>query len=348
MGISRDTNEHKQVESAWYWAALIENYDEAIMSVALDGIIVSWNKSAERVYGYTASEIIGRPASVLFPPEHEPKFPEILGRLRRGECIKNEETTRRRKDGSMVDTLATVLPIKNPAKEVVGILVIYHDITLRKRLEAKLLEISADERRRLGHDIHDGLGQYLMGIALKAKILEQNLTKEKSAEAWRAKELCGLVNTAITQTRNLAHGLDPIHVEANGLVGALRNLAAQTRAFFQVECAFVCPWKHLEVDAKTGIALYRITQEAIHNAIRHGKARQINVDLAADDAQLCLKISDNGKGFSPGSKSNLGMGLHIMQFRAKSIGGHLTVESQPNKGARVECTAPPKSWSVKE
>ena len=125
MGISRDTDEHKRVESAWYWAALIENYDEAIMSVALDDIIVSWNKSAERVYGYTASEIIGRPASVLFPPEHEPQFPEILGRLRRGECIKNEETTRRRKDGSMVDTLATVLPIKNPAKEVVGLMVIY-------------------------------------------------------------------------------------------------------------------------------------------------------------------------------------------------------------------------------
>jgi signal transduction histidine kinase len=248
----------------------------------------------------------------------------------------------------MVDTLATAIPVGNPANEVVGILIIHHDITMRKRLESKLLEISADERRRLGHDIHDGLGQYLMGIALKAKMLEETLTREKSAAVSRAKELVGLVNTAITQTRNLAHGLDPIYVEANGLVGALRNLAAQTREFFQVECAFVCAWKHLEVDTQTGIAFYRITQEAIHNAIRHGKARQINVELAADDTQLCLKISDNGKGFSPDSKSNLGMGLHIMQYRAKSIGGHLTVESQPNKGARVECTAPPKSWSVKE
>ena len=116
MGISRDTNELKQVEGAWHRAALIENYDERIMSVTLDGIVVGWNKCAERVYGYTASEIIGRPASVLFPPDYEPQFPEILGRLRRGECIKNEETTRRRKDGSMVDTLATLFRSKIPRR----------------------------------------------------------------------------------------------------------------------------------------------------------------------------------------------------------------------------------------
>jgi len=248
----------------------------------------------------------------------------------------------------LINVLLTASPIKHLTSEVTGASVITRDITLRKRLEEKLLEISADERRRLGHDLHDGLGQFLLGIALKTKILEETLTKGKSAEAWRAKEVVGLVNTAIAQIRNLAHGLDPIHVEANGLVAALRNLAAQTRELFQVECAFACQREHLDVNAQTGIAFYRIAQEAIHNAIRHGQARQINVELAVDGMRLCLKIFDNGKGFSPDSKSYSGMGLHIMQFRANSIGGHLTVESQPNKGARIECTVPANLWLLKE
>ncbi len=129
---------------------------------------------------------------------------------------------------------------------------------------------------------HDGLGQFLLGIALKTKMLEEALNKGKSAETWRAREIVGLVNTAIAQTRNLAHGLDPIHVEANGLVAALRNLAAQTQALFQVECAFACHREHLDVYAQTGIAFYRIAQEAIQNAIRHGQARQISLELAVE------------------------------------------------------------------
>ena len=178
-------------------------------------------------------------------------------------------------------------------------------------------------------------------------MLEEALTRGKSEEAARAREIVGLMNTAIAQTRNLAHGLDPIHVEANGLVAALRNLAAQTRELFQVECAFACKREHLDVNTQTGIVFYRITQEAIHNAIRHGQARQITVELAVDDAQLCLKITDKGKGFSPDSQSGSGMGLHIMQFRASSIGGQLTIGSQPDKGTRIECAVPTKLWSVK-
>jgi len=348
MGVSRDKLDRNQIEGRLReLAAIVENSDDAIISSTLDGTIVSWNEAAERIYGYAAEEAIGRSGSMLVPPDREKELPEILERIRRGEWTKNLETTRRRKDGTLINVLLTVSPIRHLMGRDTGALVIARDITLRKRLEEKLLEIGADERRRLGHDLHDGLGQFLLGIALKTKMLEETLTKGKSAEAWRAKEVVGLVNTAIAQTRNLAHGLDPIHVEANGLVAALRNLAAQTRDLFQVECAFACKREHLDVNTQTGIAFYRITQEAIHNAIRHGQARQINLELAVDDAHLYLKIFDNGKGFSPDSKSGSGMGLHIMQFRANSIGGHLTVESQPNKGARIECAIPTNLWSVK-
>jgi two-component system, LuxR family, sensor kinase FixL len=347
MGISRNKSDRDQIEGRLReLAAIVENSDDAIISSTLDGIIVSWNEAAERIYGYTAQEAIGHSASMLVPADRENEMLETLIRIRRGEWTKNLETTRRRKDGTLINVLLTVSPIRHLIGEDTGALVIARDITLRKRLEEKLLEIGTDERRRLGHDLHDGLGQFLLGIALKAKMLEEALTKGKSAEAWRAKEVVELVNRAIAQTRNLAHGLDPIHVEANGLVAALRNLAAQTRELFQVECAFDCKPERLDVNTQTGIAFYRITQEAIHNAIRHGQARQINVELAVDGTQLNLRVSDNGKGFSPDAKSCSGMGLHIMQFRANSIGGHLTVKSQPNKGARIECTVPTKLWLV--
>jgi two-component system, LuxR family, sensor kinase FixL len=350
MDVSRDKSNHHRIEGRLQeLAAIVESSDDAIISSTLDGTIVSWNAAAERIYGYSAQEAIGRSAMMLMPPEHEGELTEILDRIRRGESTKNLETTRRRKDGALVNVLLSVSPISHLPDLDTGALVIARDITLRRRLEEKLLEIGADERRRLGHDLHDGLGQFLLGIALKTKMLEEALNKGKSAEAWRVREIVGLMNTAIAQTRNLAHGLDPIHVEANGLVAALRNLAAQTGALFQVECTFACQREHLDVNAQTGIAFYRIAQEAIQNAIRHGQAHQISLELAVNDAQLCLMITDYGKGFSPVAQSRSGMGLHIMQFRASSIGGHLTVESQMNqgRGTQIKCTVPAKLWSVK-
>lgn len=349
MGISRDKSNLVRVEGrSRELAAIVENSDDAIISSTLDGIIISWNAAAERIYGYSAQEAIGHSASMLMPPEREQELTEILERIRRGEWTRNLETTRLRKDGSLVNVVLTVSPINHRTGRDTGALVIARDITLRRRLEEKLLEIGADERRRLGHDLHDGLGQFLLGIALKTKMLEEVLNKEKSSAAWRAKEVVNLVNTAIAQTRNLAHGLDPIHVEANGLVAALRNLATQTRELFQVECVFACKHDHLNVNNQTGIAFYRIAQEAIQNAVRHGQARQINLELGADQAQLRLKIVDDGKGFSPDARTRSGMGLHIMRFRASSIGGHLTVESQPSmsRGVRIECAVPAKLWSV--
>src|SRR5258708_3829448 len=130
-----------------------------------------------------------------------------------------------------------------------------HDITEFKRMEKELLEISANERRRFGHELHDGLGQYLAGVALKTKTLEEILEAEGSGQTRKAKALVALVNDAIRQTRSLAHGLDPVHVEANGLVAALEKLAAQTEDLFHVKCGFVCEQERLAVNVPTGLAL---------------------------------------------------------------------------------------------
>jgi signal transduction histidine kinase len=214
------------------------------------------------------------------------------------------------------------------------------DITERKRLEAEVLEISANERRRLGHELHDGLGQYLTGVALKTKALEEELAAEGSKQIRRAKELVALMSRAISQSRTLAHGMDPVHVEANGVVAALENLAAQAQDMFGIQCAFACRQERLAVSPQTAIALYRITQEAIHNAITHGQPQRIQVELALEGEQLRLRIQDDGKGFALDGKPKGGMGLRIMQYRAGSIGGNLNVRSRLGSGTQIECLVP--------
>jgi len=203
-----------------------------------------------------------------------------------------------------------------------------------------VLEISASERRRIGHELHDGLGQYLAGIAFRAKALEQGLAAEASPRSGEAKELATLMSNAIRQTRSLARGLDPIEVETSGLVASLQSLAAETNYFFNVNCRFRSEDSEVRIPAPTGLALYRIAQEAIHNAITHGQAREIRMELTCDAGCLRLRLQDDGTGFELERASRDGMGLRVMEYRARSIGAHLAIRSQPGQGTEISCQMP--------
>jgi PAS domain S-box-containing protein len=341
QGRERDITELKRADAARReLAAIVENSGSAIVSASLEGLVVSWNKAAERLFGYAANEIIGQPVWSLYPPSATNVFRETLPALLEGGRIDGYETVRVRKDGSLVEVALTVSPVRDVARNITGISAIVEDITERKLLEKELLEISAKERRALGHELHDGLGQYMAGIALKTKALEEDLAAEGSALQHKAKQLVRLMNDAIHQTRGLAQGLDPVHVEANGLVAALRNLAAQTEDLFRVTCEFNCLQERMELNAATGLAFYRISQEAIHNAVKHGRARRLELDLRLDETSLCLKIRDDGSGFHTSAKAVSGLGLRTMRYRANSIGGTLRVDSEPERGTQIECVVP--------
>jgi signal transduction histidine kinase len=220
------------------------------------------------------------------------------------------------------------------------VLAIVRDVSERKRLEQEILEISNREQRRIGYDLHDGLGQYLAGVAFKAKLLEDSLHSEKSPHLAEAQEVVRLVNNAIGQTRRLAQGCDPIAIAANDLGSALQRLADDTQKLFNVTCRTKCDPSMQTVDKLWASHLYRIAQEAISNAIKHGQARRIELELAVQSDQLCLTIRDDGKGFGPLGKADSGMGLRIIQYRAQSIGGTALIQSQPNHGAEVRCIVP--------
>ncbi len=340
-GTVRDITERKVVTSALReLAAIVENSSDGIISATLDQRIVSWNKSAERMIGYCAEEVMGQFISLLAPPEGAAELQQILSDLAAGKTVESFETVLRRKDGSRICVFLSVSPILDATGKVTGASAIARDITERKRLENEIAGISASERRRLSHELHDGLGQYLAGLAFRAKALEQTLAAAGLPYAQEAKDIVALISNAMAQTRSLARGLDPIGIETIGLVAALQILAAETEAIFNLTCRFQYTDTTLSLDAQKALALYRIVQEAIHNAITHGEARQITIELAMDTECLCLRVQDDGTGFAAGTGNLTGMGLRVMQYRARSIEARLEINSQINHGTEIRCLLP--------
>jgi PAS domain S-box-containing protein len=210
------------------------------------------------------------------------------------------------------------------------------EISERRRLEKEIIHVAENEQKRIGQELHDGLGQHLTGIAFLGKALEQKLAAQALPERYDAAEIVQLINLSISRTRALARGLFPVELEANGLMAALEQLAANTQTLYGVDCAFQCGEPVLVYDNVVAINLYRIAQEAVLNAVRHGQAGYILIGLEKTAGGTLLKVSDDGVGYDPEvwEKSD-GMGLHIMRYRARMLGSSLEIEKNAGHGSVV-------------
>jgi two-component system sensor kinase FixL len=313
---------------------------EGIITIDERGIVESLNPAAEKLFGWRADEVIGRNVSVLMPsPYREEHDGYVANYVRTGRAKIigiGREVVGQRKDG-------TVFPMDLSVGEVrlaqgrlfTGIV---RDITERKRLEKEILEISDREQRRIGQDLHDDLCQNLAGIELMSEVLEEKLSAKSQPESAQAARIAEHVQRAIEQTRMLARGLSPLEMESTGLMAAFSELASNTEQLFRVRCIFEAPSPVMIEDAAAATHLYRIAQEAINNAIKHGKASEITISLNAERGQITLSITDNGAGFSPPKKESGGMGLRIMKYRAGIIGASLEVRRANGKGTIVRCS----------
>jgi signal transduction histidine kinase len=207
----------------------------------------------------------------------------------------------------------------------------------RERIERELLEISEREQRRIGRDLHDSLGQHLTGVALAGQVLEEKLTTRGLPEAADANKVIELVEEGIALSRKLAKGLHPVEMEADGLMQALEELAAISSDLFKVSCRFECDSPVLIRDTATSGHLYRITQEAISNAVKHGKARNISIQLEALDDGIILRVKDDGTGLPGSLPATAGMGLRIMAHRASIIGTTFQARRDDSGGTMVSC-----------
>jgi len=207
----------------------------------------------------------------------------------------------------------------------------------RRQLEEELLDISGREQQRIGQDLHDGICQELAGLHFMAGLIARELPENLGAQG-KIGEITQYLRTTIEHARMLARGLSPVQLESNGLMSALEELASTTEQLFKIRCRFDCEQPVLIQDNAIATHLYRIAQEAIHNAIKHGHATNVSITLESSGDRPALTILDDGAGLPAESSSIQGMGLRIMSYRAGMIGGRLSVGRARGKGTKVVCT----------
>jgi len=215
----------------------------------------------------------------------------------------------------------------------------------RQRLEREILQVSEREQRRIGHELHDGLCQHFTATALAGQVLTERLGAKALAEAGDAGKIVQMVEEGIDLARSLARGLYPVEMEAEGLMSAFQEFAETITRGARILCVFECDSPVLIHDDVAATHLYRIAQEAVRNALHHGKARRIDINLLERDGVVRLTVEDDGIGLPEASASGTGLGLRIMAHRAAMIGGTISVEPAPAGGTMVTCSFPNRPTS---
>jgi PAS domain S-box-containing protein len=347
-GAAMDITKRKRAETERsFLASIVESSEDAIFVRTLEGTIITWNAGAERMFGYSAPEIVERSVSMLVPTDRAGEVSQINMRIKAGERMDHYETIRLTKDGSRIYVSLTNSPMRGAEGEVSGVSTIARDITKRKHLELEMLEINETLQRRVGRDLHDGLSQQLRGIAYLSHVLEQTLAGKSQAEAREAARINELLAQAISEARGLARGLAPLRLDADGLMSALKELAAGTKSIYGITCGFACPQPVLISDRPTAIHLYRIVQEAVQNAIKHGKPTSVVIDLTKAADIIRLEVSDDGRGLPKDFMSRGGMGLKIMDYRCKTIGAVLDFRRPASGGTVLSCSLPAMRWNTR-
>ncbi len=221
---------------------------------------------------------------------------------------------------------------------VIGVL---HDITEQRVLEREILKAGERERKRVGRDLHDGLGQLLTGVGFLSKTLAQTLETRKDELAGEASEITELVEEAIDHTRSLSKLLLPVELEENGLEAALQRLRSHVEGVYGIACKLKTGSYEPIQDAEIALHMYRVAQEAVHNAVRHGKPDRVEVTLSTRRGRTVLTVVDDGVGLPTGiEQRGGGLGLRTMRYRAQTIGAVLSIGRRRGRGTRVVCELP--------
>jgi PAS domain S-box-containing protein len=299
------------------------------------------NEELASINGLPAAAHIGRTVAEVVPEvwvHVEASYRQVI---ERGEPVIEIEVASKTSanPGEMRHWLVSYYPVRLEGK-IAGIGLIVIEITERKRLEQEVLEISGREQRRIGQDLHDDVCQWLAGIQLLSSALAKDLAEASPSNAARAVKIAENMGHVLSRARMLARGLTPTVIDAEGLGGALHELAASTEEIFHIRC-FYDDGAALEVRGKTAaLHLYRIAQEAISNAVRHGMASEVRISLEPNEDRLLMLIRDNGKSIKLPLAQTSGMGLPTMRYRAGMIGATLEIRPVANGGTEVACSFP--------
>jgi PAS domain S-box-containing protein len=344
-GIAFDITELKRTEEALQEernvaSAILDSVGTLVVVLDPSLRIVRFNRVCEETTGYSFADVRSRFIwDLMTLPEQAELFRNALQEVHDGRTVQDFEVAWESRGGErrLISWSLTALRGAKGAPQF--FIAAGTDITVRKRLETAVMEVSGREQRRIGQDLHDGLGQLLTGIAFMSKVQEERLAEKCAPEAAEASKIVRLVNEAIHKARELSRGLMPGLAKPNGLMSSLEQMAHEVEEVFGVSCRFYSNEPLLIRDPTVASHLYHIAQEAVSNAIKHGKAGQIEIDLRNRLASGVLTVRDTGCGIAPGPAEQAGMGLDIMKHRAKMIGGTLAIASN-ERGTTVTCRFP--------
>jgi PAS domain S-box-containing protein len=332
--------------------ALIDSSPVALVEFGPDTRIRLWNPAAERIFGWSREEIIGRGGLPLSPPGRRAESEELLARVIAGESLNDIETVRRRKDGTLVDVSIAAAPVRDGSGRVIGSMVTYTDITERKAQEAEVHRLNAElhdrleelaasrarivtagdiARRRLERNLHDGAQQRLVTLSLSLRVALAKLDSDPKGARAALVDAGEELGTALEELRELARGLHPAVLSERGLGAAVEALAS--RAPLPVEIDIPAQRLPEQVEA----AAYYLIAEALTNVAKYARASSMRIGVVASDEVVVVKVSDDGVG---GADAASGSGLRGLADRVEALGGSLEVVSPAGVGTSLRAEIP--------
>jgi PAS domain S-box-containing protein len=324
-------------------ARMIESMLEGVALIDANHDIMITNPAFDALFGFERGMLIGWPLSQLASTA---SFnPDLLDIAKQGHGPWPLEFDARRRGNARINVSGALSRLRDAQGE--HYLLSLQDVTERKQLERAMLEAVSREQYRIGNDLHDGLGQELTGIALMLRCLAGRLAIEHKQVLPDIEGITQLVNNAVESTRSLARGLSPVNLERGGLRDALAGLTMHARTIYGIKVLFANRMDNsIQLNADIANHLYRIAQEAVTNAVKHGKAKMVRMQLNCARRRIRLTITDDGCGMSRNAYATNGLGLRIMRYRARMASGDLRYESVQPSGTRVVCECPIDQQSV--
>ena len=319
---------------------MVENAADAIVTIDEMGNIHSVNPATGRMFGYAVAELIGQNVKILMPPPYEASHDGYLARYRQTRENRiigiGREVQGRHKDGTVFPVdLAVSAYVDQGQHMFSGVL---RDLSARKALEREVLEAATLEQQRIGQELHDTSGQELTALGLLAESLVAGLKDQSPNLSRIATKMADGLQRVLGQVRTFARGLIRVELDAQGLMVALAELAAETSELHVVTCAFDCEQPVHLANNQTATQLYFIAREAVTNALKHSNARNITITLESEERSVTLRVRDDGVGLPRSPTHDSGSGLKLMNYRAGLINAHLAIVPAEPHGTTVICT----------
>lgn len=350
---------HSEAQSLM--ASIVESSEDGIIGQSLDGSIVSWNRGAERVLGYSAQEIRGKSISIIIPPDRDDELAGIIEKIKKGEHINNHETVRLNNKGERIDVSVTISPIRSDSGGIIGASAIIRDISARKiaqeelrksneqlrDLYRRLQSAREEERTRIAREIHDEFGQTLTALKIDLAWIKKRLLKEQTAVDQKIESMSKTIGMAMNSIKKLSSDLRPGILDDFGLVAAIEWQAEEFELRTGKKCELVLDFDSSEINENISTAVFRILQETLTNIMRHAGANNVKLKLEEENGELVFTIHDDGKGMDKGEMSPpRSFGLLGIRERAAALGGKVDIESYPGKGTTVSARIPLRETEI--